>query len=281
MHRAGRKGGGVGRVAVIGLPALALVTALLALAGCSSSPSVDRAETADAEPRAEPPARRGNPSSYSVRGKRYQVRDSNSGYRERGVASWYGNKFHGRPTSSGEPYDMYKMTAAHKSLRLPAYVRVTNLENGKSVVVRVNDRGPFVDNRVIDLSYAAAHKVGMTDKGTALVDIEVVGPGPRDQASARPVGDSDAPVGNWGRSALPKVRWGENVFVQVGAFRDRENAEAVRARLEGAGIAPLRQDDGDLLRLRVGPFDSQRALDDTMARLRDMGFNDAEMVVKK
>ncbi|MFO7581556.1 septal ring lytic transglycosylase RlpA family protein [Guyparkeria sp.] len=263
------------------IPVLALIAALLALAGCSSSPSVDRAETADAEPRAEPPARQGNPSSYKVLGKRYQVRDSNAGYRERGVASWYGNKFHGRPTSSGEPYDMYKMTAAHKSLRLPAYVRVTNLENGRSVVVRVNDRGPFVGNRVIDLSYAAAHKIGMTEKGTALVDVEVVGPGQQDQASARTVSISDADSGNWGRSALPKVRWGENVFVQVGAFRDRENAEAVRARLKGAGIAPLRQEGGELTRLRVGPFDSQRALDDTMARLREMGFNDAEMVVKK
>ncbi|MGM0516515.1 MAG: septal ring lytic transglycosylase RlpA family protein [Pseudomonadota bacterium] len=255
---------------------LAVVVLATMLAGCSGAPSVDRAATEDAVPRDEPPARQGNPSDYTVFGKRYHVRESNAGFRQRGVASWYGDKFHGRPTSSGEPYDMYRMTAAHKTLRLPAYVRVTNLENGRSVVVRVNDRGPFVDNRVIDLSYAAAHKIGMTGRGTALVDIEVVGPG-SDAPAARPAASS----GNWGRSALPKVRWGENVFVQIGAFRDRDNVEAVSARLAGAGIDPVRQEEAGLTRLRVGPFDSQRALDETMARLRKMGFNDAQMVVKQ
>ena len=261
-----------------------LLLAVGVLAGCSSGPSVDRAATADAVPRHEPPARQGNPADYTVFGKRYHVRESNAGFRQRGVASWYGNKFHGRPTSSGEPYDMYKMTAAHKTLRLPAYVRVTNLENGRSVVVRVNDRGPFVDNRIIDLSYAAAHKIGMTGRGTALVDVEVVGPGDtRDnrQAAARPVSVSADGSGNWGRSALPKARWGENVFVQIGAFRERENVEAASARLAGAGIAPVRQREGGFTRLRVGPFDSLQALDATMARLREMGFNDAQMVVKQ
>jgi rare lipoprotein A len=253
---------------------LVIVSSVAMLAGCSGTPPVGRAVTADAVPRDEPPARQGNPSSYTVFGKRYYVRESNAGFRQRGVASWYGEKFQGRPTSSGEPYDMYRMTAAHKTLRLPAYVRVTNLENGRSVVVRVNDRGPFVDNRVIDLSYAAAHKIGMTGRGTALVDIEVVGPG-SDGPTARPAASS----GNWGRSALPKVRWGENVFVQVGAFRDRDNVEAVRARLAGAGIDPVRQERAGLTRLRVGPFDSLRALDATMARLRALGFNEAQMVV--
>ena len=263
------------------LPLGGVMLAVAVLAGCSNAPSVDRAATADAVPRDEPPARQGNPASYTVFGKRYHVRESNAGFRQRGVASWYGDKFHGRPTSSGEPYDMYKMTAAHKTLRLPAYVRVTNMENGRSVVVRVNDRGPFVDNRVIDLSYAAAHKIGMTGRGTALVDVEVVGSGDDRQAAARPVAVSGDGSGNWGRSALPKVRWGENVFVQVGAFRERENVRAVATRLSGAGIAPIRQEEGGLTRLRVGPFDSLRALDETMARLREMGFNDAQMVVKQ
>jgi len=263
------------------LPLGAVMLAVAVLAGCSSGPSVDRAATADAVPRHEPPARQGNPADYTVFGQRYHVRESNAGFRQRGVASWYGDKFHGRPTSSGEPYDMYKMTAAHKTLRLPAYVRVTNLENGRSVVVRVNDRGPFVDNRIIDLSYAAAHKIGMTGRGTALVNVEVVEPGDTRQASARPVSVSVDGSGNWGRSALPKARWGENVFVQVGAFRERENVEAASARLAGAGIAPVRQRQGGFTRLRVGPFDSLRALDATMARLREMGFNDAQMVVKQ
>src|SRR5690606_27721217 len=112
----------------------------------------------DAIPRDEPRSARGNPASYEVFGKRYHVLASAAGYKERGVASWYGPDFHARSTSSGEPYDMYAMTAAHKTLPIPAYARVTNLANGRSVVVRINDRGPFIDNRIIDLSYTAAHK---------------------------------------------------------------------------------------------------------------------------
>ncbi len=257
-----------------------LVMTLALLAGCSSSPSPGRVATADAVPRAEAPTSRGNPETYKVLGKRYRVLDSNTGFRERGVASWYGTKFHGRPTSSGEPYDMYQMTAAHKSLRLPAYVRVTNLENGKSVVVRVNDRGPFVGNRVIDLSYAAAHKIDMTAKGTARVEIEVVGPGQRQAAATTEVSRSGRGQGNWGRDALPNARWGENVFVQIGAFSDAGNAHAVRSRLDRAGIAPVTTEAGRLTRVRVGPLASQNELDAVIDRLRRLGFYDAKMVVK-
>ena len=128
------------------------------------------------EVRAEPRARTGN-KSYSVLGKRYQVLDSEHGYVEEGGASYYGNKFHGRRTSSGEVYDMYAFTAAHKSLPLPSYARVTNLDNGKSVVVRVNDRGPFHSNRIIDLSYAAAVKLGYRERGTARVEVRALTPG--------------------------------------------------------------------------------------------------------
>ncbi|KTG16973.1 MULTISPECIES: septal ring lytic transglycosylase RlpA family protein [unclassified Guyparkeria] len=254
--------------------ALAMLVGLGAgLAGCASGPSPDRVATADAEPRAEPPSRRGNPSSYTVHGKRYHVMANNAGFRERGVASWYGNKFHGRPTSSGEPYDMYKMTAAHKTLRLPAYVRVTNLDNGKSVIVRVNDRGPFVDDRIIDLSYAAAHKIDMTGRGTVPVEIEVVGPGQQaDRSDSR---------GNWQAARLPKAGWDEDVLVQVGAFRDRDNAEAIGARLRRAGLSPISHSDGRLTRVRVGPFASAAALDAALERLRELGFHDARMVVKK
>ncbi len=261
-----------------------MAAALTLLVGCSSSPSPGRVATADAVPRAEAPTSRGNPDTYKVLGKRYRVRDSNAGFRQRGVASWYGTKFHGRPTSSGEPYDMYEMTAAHKSLRLPAYVRVTNLENGKSVIVRVNDRGPFVGNRVIDLSYAAAHKIDMTAKGTARVDIEVVGPGQRQAAQSGQIGRSEDDDGrgerNWGRDALPNARWGENVFVQIGAFSDAGNAHAVRSRLDRAGIAPVTTEAGHLTRVRVGPLASQNELDAVIDRLRRLGFYDAKMVVK-
>ncbi len=131
----------------------------------------------NAVPKYERQTRAGNPNTYVVFGKRYYVKRSNKNYRSRGIASWYGKKFHGRKTSNGETYNMYAMTAAHKTLRIPSYVRVTNLENGKVIVVRVNDRGPFVNNRIIDLSYAAAHKLGITRKGTGLVKIAVVGPG--------------------------------------------------------------------------------------------------------
>jgi rare lipoprotein A len=132
----------------------------------------------DAVPRVEPRARNGNPPFYSVFGKRYYVLSSSVGYRERGVASWYGPGFHKVRTSIGEPYDMYGMTAAHKTLPLPAYVRVTNLQNGRSVVVRVNDRGPFVGNRIIDLSYSAAVKLDMLRNGTAMVEVRTVDPTP-------------------------------------------------------------------------------------------------------
>ena len=129
---------------------------------------------ADAVPRAEPLARYGNHSPYEVFGKKYHVLPSSDGYHEQGVASWYGSKFHGRRTSSGEPYDMHLATAAHKSLPLPTYAEVTNLDNGKKVIVKINDRGPFKDDRLIDMSYGAALRLGMTGTGTARVDVRVI-----------------------------------------------------------------------------------------------------------
>ncbi|MFP4463276.1 MAG: septal ring lytic transglycosylase RlpA family protein [Guyparkeria sp.] len=253
-----------------------VLAGVLLLAGCASGPSPDRAATRDAVPRDEPHATRGNPDSYSVLGKRYTVLASNTGFRERGLASWYGKKFHGRPTSSGEPYDMYKMTAAHKSLRLPSYVRVTNLDNGKSVVVRVNDRGPFVDGRIIDLSYAAAHKIDMTGKGTVPVEIEVVGPDDTRTATRH----SSSSRNRSGRS-MPNARWGENVFVQVGAFRDADSAEAIDARLRDAGLSTVSQRSGGLTRVRVGPLASADDLDAVSERLRELGFHETTMVVNK
>ena len=148
----------------------------------------------DAVPRIEPRARYGNPPFYDVFGKRYYVLSSSVGYWERGVASWYGPGFHKVRTSIGEPYDMYAMTAAHKTLPLPAYVRVTNLQNGRSVVVRVNDRGPFVGNRIIDLSYTAAAKLDMLRNGTAMVDVRTIDPmtPPVFTASTAPVAPAGA-----------------------------------------------------------------------------------------
>ena len=140
----------------------------------------DGADPLEAVPRPETKTRSGNPETYEVRGRSYRVLETSEGYLERGIASWYGEQFQGRPTSSGEPYDMYGMTAAHKSLPLPTYVEVTNLENGRTVVVRVNDRGPFIDGRIIDLSFVAARKLGYIGSGTVEVEVRALDPPARD-----------------------------------------------------------------------------------------------------
>ncbi len=160
-----------------------------ALAGCStvpdsrapaSPPSGDplaiEGGNGEPVPRIEPPSRSGNPDTYRVFGRRYRVKETSEGYREQGIASWYGWDFHGRKTSSGPRYNMFDLTAAHKSLPIPTYVRVTNLENGRNVVVKVNDRGPFVGRRIIDLSYAAADRLGMLGQGTAQVEVAALEP---------------------------------------------------------------------------------------------------------
>ena len=152
----------------------------------------------DAVPRPEPRSRYGNGPVYEVFGKKYTVMNTSHGYSERGVASWYGKKFHGRLTSNREPYDMYAMTAAHKTLPLPTYVRVRNLRNNESIVVRVNDRGPFVHNRIIDLWYAAALKLDMVGDGTSLVEVTAVSFD--EPAGARPVRKTSPPTNACRRS---------------------------------------------------------------------------------
>jgi rare lipoprotein A len=160
---------------------VAVLSAITALAsGCSSMSgrkgAPDLSNIPDAVPQVEPKSPYGNPESYVVFGRRYHTLDSSKGYVARGLASWYGPKFDGRRTSSGEPYDMYAMTAAHKTLPLPTYARVTNMENGRSAIVKVNDRGPFYGDRIIDLSYAAASKLGVVDNGTAMVEVRAINP---------------------------------------------------------------------------------------------------------
>jgi rare lipoprotein A len=157
------------------------------LAACAGDPERDQdssdgppsgslkpSDVADARPRAEPRSRYGNHSPYVVLGNTYHVMNTSEGYHEKGIASWYGSKFHGRRTSSGEPYDMYEATAAHKYLPLPTYAEVTNLDNGKKVIVKINDRGPFHEQRLIDMSYGAAVRLGMTATGTARVDVRAI-----------------------------------------------------------------------------------------------------------
>jgi peptidoglycan lytic transglycosylase len=218
----------------------------------------------DAVPRAETRSGRGNPVSYVVFGKRYFVLASAEGYKERGVASWYGPDFHTKATSSGEPYDMYAMTAAHKTLPIPCYARVTNLTNGRSVVVRINDRGPFVDNRIIDLSYTAAHKLDMTRAGTAFVEVETITPGEPGQI-ARDVAPPPAPT-----LTPPQL------YLQAGAFGVEANATQMAARLRAAGMADvaIRPPDAGvgLYRVRVGPIADVAAYDALAARLERLGI---------
>ena len=215
----------------------------------------------DAVPRAEPRARLGNPAFYEVFGQRYSVLADSRGYVERGVASWYGPDFNGERTSTGERYDMYSMTAAHRTLPLPAYARVTNLHNGHSIVVRVNDRGPFKANRIIDLSYAAAVKLDMVHDGTTLVEVEAL------------QGDGAPP---------PPPPPGE-LYTQAGAFSVAGNAQRLRERLAAAGIGnvQLQTDPGrdpPWYRVRIGPIESVAAFDALMARLKALGIANAKLV---
>jgi rare lipoprotein A len=227
-------------------------------------PPADINAIPDAVPRVEPRSTRGNPLSYEVFGKRYLILPTAEGYKERGVASWYGPDFHTRSTSSGEPYDMYAMTAAHKTLPIPAYARVTNLSNGRSVVVRINDRGPFVDNRIIDLSYTAAHKLDMTRAGTAFVEVEVITPGSITEA-ARGI----APP------ALPDPLAPPRLYLQAGAYGVAANATQMMERLRRAGVGNvlLREPDAAvaLYRVRVGPIRDVAAFDILAAQLARLG----------
>jgi rare lipoprotein A len=221
----------------------------------------------DAVPRFEPRSQYGNPPFYDVFGKRYYVLPSSADYVEIGVASWYGPGFHEIRTSTREPYDMYGMTAAHKTLPLPAYVRVTNLLNGRSVVVRVNDRGPFVGNRIIDLSYTAAAKLDMLRNGTAMVEVRSVGPTtPAIPASA------------------PAAARGATLYVQAGAFADPANADrlATKLRVGGYGTVFVRDDviaGHKFYRVRIGPVPDVPEFDRIVSALEQAGVHDAHLAM--
>lgn len=218
----------------------------------------------DAIPRREPRSAHGNPPFYKVLGKRYVVLATADGYLERGVASWYGPTFHGESTSNGEKYDMYAMTAAHTTLPLPTYARVTNLKNGRSVVVRINDRGPFVANRLIDLSYSAAAKLDMLKEGTTLVEVKALTVQEPDDLT---------------RSAQTPP---PALYVQAGAFADQRNAQRVLDRLHAGGLSSafiLAPPDGKptLYRVRLGPISNVPEFDSLAARLKTLGFPDARL----
>lgn len=224
----------------------------------------DFTQIPDAVPKFEPRSKRGNPPFYNVLGRRYSVLGTADGYSERGVASWYGPGFHLGATSIGDAYDMYGMTAAHKTLPLPCYARVTNLSNGKSVVVRINDRGPFVANRLIDLSWTAAAKLDMLRQGTALVEVKVLNPGQPDVLTRA----NEAPPPAF--------------YVQAGAFASAENAQHLQDRMRQGGIehtlvVPLLNGKGTLYRVRVGPIASVADFDRVAARLNALGIPDVRL----
>jgi rare lipoprotein A len=220
-------------------------------------------------PRVEPRSLYGNKSPYSVLGQTYTVLPSARGYDERGIASFYGNKFHGYKTSSLETYDMYAFTAASKTLPLPSYARVTNLQNGKSVIVRVNDRGPFHEDRVIDLSYAAAVKIGIWPKGTGLVEVRGIDPG-------EPASELPPPV--------VVTNGHPGIYLQVGAFSDADNAERVAERLRQAGLGTVQVTDAEIngqhvRRVRVGPLADVNSADQVSTRIEGMGLPRPQVAV--
>jgi rare lipoprotein A len=229
----------------------------------SAVPGTDPLSVPDAVPRVEPLSTRGNPAFYEVMGKRYFVQQSAAGYLERGVASWYGPGFHEENTSNGERYDMYAMTAAHKTLPLPSYVQVTNLSNGKSIIVRVNDRGPFKDGRIIDLSLTAAAKLDMQRAGTALVEVRAITPG---------------------QSALPNGNAIKSLYVQAGAFGAASNADRLVAQLRSKGYpqAQVRSDmvaGRSMYRVRIGPIADVPSFDRVVAELKTLGIADARLAL--
>lgn len=239
--------------------------------GDSAPDDFTRNDTPDAVPANEPLSRYGNPASYTVMGKTYQVLKSSNGFQQEGIASWYGTKFHGRKTSSGEPYNMYAMTAAHKTLPLPSYVEVTHKGNGRKVIVKVNDRGPFHEGRIIDLSYAAARKLGVSATGTGPVSIRII------NTSALDLKTSDV--------VLPQALNDDGeIHVQVAAMGSEPAAEQMADSLRNKHIQSVRvhviESNGKkLYRVRIGPLPDVDLAYKVINDLNVIGLDTARVVV--
>ena len=222
-------------------------------------------------PRALKYSKYGNPAKYTVLGKTYYVKKSHIGYNQTGLGSWYGTKFHGRKTSTQETYNMYAMTAAHKTLPIPCYAEVTNLDNGKKIIVKINDRGPFHEGRIIDLSYAAAAKIGYLGKGTAHVRVKTIdiGRGSGNNYSNSPT----APTVENIEKTLGK---GQFYYVQVGVYAQDKTVDAMVTRLAGARISPvsatMRSYNAKVRKVRVGPLKEMRIVKEVINRLEDAGI---------
>lgn len=227
--------------------------------------------------------KRGNP--YVIYGKRYYPLASAEGYNETGIGSWYGKKFHGKKTANGETYNMYAMSAAHTTLPLPSTVLVTNLENGKSVQVRVNDRGPFVKDRLIDLSYSAAQALGYTEQGTARVRVEIVGQ-PVTPKQKNSLSHKQAAVSVLPAKAIKETNAGKNIFkqayVQVGAFSEQKRADGVVSVLQPnlkENHPPLKVIMiANIYRVRLGPFDLDKDALTALQHVRNNGYDTAMII---
>jgi peptidoglycan lytic transglycosylase len=255
---------------------LVLVVLSLNLMSCVSGGDAapddyKRNDTPDAIPANEPLSRYGNMASYTVRGKTYQVMKNSNGFTQEGIASWYGTKFHGKKTSSGEPYNMYAMTAAHKTLPLPTYVEVTHKGNGRKVILKVNDRGPFHEGRIIDLSYAAARKLGISATGTGPVSLRVI------NTSALDLKTSDV--------VLPEaINNNGKILVQVAAMSSESAAEKMADKLRHKNIPSVRvhviENNGDkLYRVRIGPIPNVDLAYQIISELNEIGLDEARVIV--
>ncbi len=237
--------------------------------------AVEVADISDAIPQKEPRSRYGNPGSYEVFGQRYYPLTSSKGYKERGIASWYGSKFHGNRTSSGDAYNMHAMTAAHKTLPLPTYVKVTNLRNNRQVILKVNDRGPFHENRIIDLSHTAATKLGIIGQGTGLVEVEAIDPDSWNKDSKSVISPPQPQ-----KSSHPV-----ELFVQIGAFISMQNARKLQLSINNkfhqqAGISETQTNGQKFYRVRIGPLSKAEQADQISEQLYQQGFGTPRILIE-
>ncbi|OUR84334.1 hypothetical protein A9Q82_00890 [Cycloclasticus sp. 46_120_T64] len=234
----------------------------------------------DAIPRVEAKSRGGNPPSYQVFGKTYHVLNSSRGFVEQGIASWYGSKFHGHKTSNGEIYNMYAMTAAHKSLPIPSYVEVKNLSNGKTIIVRVNDRGPFHPGRIIDLSYAAAAKLGTLKHGTSPVKVTAIDPTNTANVTTAPAAQLkylSPPAQEYSQQIPP------GIYLQLGAFNTLQNANRLKAKLSHqlalqSNIKQLEKTASTLYLVRIGPYPTMAQAELDRLKLQRLGIHHSHFV---
>jgi len=268
----------VGKNTVPVLQRLIVLSFILMLVSCGqikdSAPanySKQWHEIPDAVPASVTPSKYGNPDSYEVFGNTYYVKDSAQGFQQKGIASWYGNKFHGKRTSSGEDYDMYAMTAAHKTLPIPVFVEVTNHDNNRKAIVKVNDRGPFHQGRIIDLSYAAATKLGVAQTGTANVSIRVV------------MSESDKNRQLSSAVVEPVAVEGDKLYVQIAAFSSEDNALLHLEKLQGEGFSDVRlhiesKKGKAMYRVRIGPLPSEQVAQNVVVQLKENNHKGSKIV---